>query len=130
MRRGIKFGGANWLADLEDKAYAEIRSIFVRRSKIGIACSGGADSVYLLYCIADIFSDRLSDVFVLHYNHKVRVDSDEDEQYVAQLCAKLNLNFVKIDYIKLYLPDINTQNQHQRHNNFFVLAPLTHCLLN
>lgn len=95
MRRGIKFGGANWLADLEDKAYAKIRSIFVRRSKIGIACSGGADSVYLLYCIADIFSDRLSDVFVLHYNHKVRVDSDEDEQYVAQLCEKLNLNFVR-----------------------------------
>ena len=94
MRRKIKFGGADWLAELEESACVEMHSLFARGSKIGVACSGGADSVYALYCVADIFADRLSDVFVLHYNHKVRTDSDSDEQYVAELCAKLGLNFV------------------------------------
>ena len=95
MRRKIKFGGADWLAELDESAYSEMYSLHTRGSKIGVACSGGADSVYALYCVADIFVDRLSDIFVLHYNHKVRTDSDSDERYVAELCAKLGLNFVR-----------------------------------
>ena len=95
MRRKIKFGGADWLAELDESAYSEMYSLHARGSKIGVACSGGADSVYALYCVADIFADRLSDIFVLHYNHKVRTDSDSDERYVAELCAKLGLNFVR-----------------------------------
>ena len=45
MRRKIKFGGADWLAELDESAYSEMYSLHARGSKIGVACSGGADSV-------------------------------------------------------------------------------------
>lgn len=95
MLREIKFDKVHWLAELENKAYSQICQLHERGAKIAVACSGGADSVYTLYCIADIFADRLADVYVLHYNHKVRVDSDDDELYVKELCEKFGLNFIR-----------------------------------
>ena len=95
MRSKIKFNKVDIVAELEDKACAQMSELSERGAKIGVACSGGADSVFALYLVADVFAGNLANVYVLHYNHKVRADSDKDEKYVADLCAQLGVNFVR-----------------------------------
>ncbi len=95
MVRNIKFGGVDWCTDLNDVAVEEMLAIMSRGSKIGVACSGGADSVFALYCVADIFAGNLENLYVLHFNHKARAAADDDESYVKNLCARLKLNFVR-----------------------------------
>ena len=66
---------------------------------VGIACSGGADSVaavLLVYCHFSRLKSRLS---VLHFNHKLRgLESDDDEAFVAALAKELGLNFIQNEW--------------------------------
>ena len=96
MVERISFGG-NFTADFdfEDSAWARLRSIFSAGGRVGVACSGGADSVFLLHCVACLFSEKAENVFVLHFNHKVRAAAKLDERHVESECARLGLSFVR-----------------------------------
>jgi tRNA(Ile)-lysidine synthase len=60
------------------------------RRNIGVAVSGGADSVFLLTALYEIGVAAA----VLHVNHKLRgPDSDADEDFVRALSEKLGLPF-------------------------------------
>ena len=67
-------------------------SMFGRGARVGVAVSGGADSVCLLHVLLDLaprWDLRLS---VLHLNHKLRgEESDADERFVREMAARLNL---------------------------------------
>jgi tRNA(Ile)-lysidine synthase len=67
-------------------------SMFGRGARVGVAVSGGADSVCLLHVLLDLaprWDLRLS---VLHLNHKLRgEESDADEQFVREMADRLNL---------------------------------------
>ncbi|MCC7477644.1 tRNA lysidine(34) synthetase TilS [bacterium] len=64
-----------------------------------VACSGGADSVGLLRAahallVDPVFSSRFNQaprLLTWHYNHRVRPESDADEDFVSQLGAQLGL---------------------------------------
>src|SRR5208282_5231773 len=62
--------------------------------RIGVAVSGGADSVALLHLLLEL-RDKLGLVLsVVHLNHKLRGRaSDADEKFVAKLAAKHGLPF-------------------------------------
>ncbi len=62
--------------------------------RIGVAVSGGADSVALLLLLLDL-REKLGIVLsVVHFNHKLRGKaSDADERFVAKLAAKHGLEF-------------------------------------
>lgn len=55
-----------------------------------LAVSGGVDSVVMLDKLATSWRGRL---VVAHVNHGIRVDSDEDEVFVASLAKKYGLEF-------------------------------------
>jgi len=60
------------------------------RGRIGVAVSGGADSVFLLTALHELGAA----VAVLHVNHQLRgADSDADETFVRELAAARNLDF-------------------------------------
>ena len=65
------------------------------RKKIGIACSGGADSTFCLLLIFATLSQLRHKITVLHYNHKLRgKDADEDEAFVKKMSLQLGLKFI------------------------------------
>jgi len=61
-------------------------------SRIGVAVSGGADSVALLHVLQRLAQDREWSLQVLHFNHQLRgAESDEDCRFVETLAASLGL---------------------------------------
>jgi len=62
--------------------------------RVGVAVSGGADSVALLLLLLEL-REKLGVVLsVVHFNHKLRGKaSDADEKFVAKLAAKHGLEF-------------------------------------
>src|SRR5258708_20721569 len=62
--------------------------------RVGVAVSGGADSMGLLLLLLEL-RDKLGIVLsVVHFNHKLRGKaSDADEAFVAKLSAKHGLDF-------------------------------------
>ncbi|OLB35335.1 MAG: tRNA lysidine(34) synthetase TilS [Acidobacteria bacterium 13_2_20CM_57_17] len=71
--------------------------------RVGVAVSGGADSVALLLLLLEL-REKLGVVLsVVHFNHKLRGNaSDADEKFVARLAAKHGLEFhnVSVDVAK------------------------------
>jgi tRNA(Ile)-lysidine synthase len=63
-------------------------------SRLGVAVSGGPDSVALLLLLLETCNDLGIVLSVVHLNHKLRGRaSDADEKFVAQLAAKHGLDF-------------------------------------
>jgi len=71
--------------------------------RVGVAVSGGADSVALLLLLLEL-REKLGVVLsVVHFNHKLRGKaSDADEKFVAKLAAKHGLEFhnISVDVAK------------------------------
>ena len=68
-----------------DKEAAELLEKILRSGeKIGIACSGGADSMLLLHSLLQRFPDKKDCFTVMHFNHKVNAS----QKYPNRLCAR------------------------------------------
>src|SRR6202044_99481 len=82
---------------LEQSVLANIRTsrMLAAGDRVGVAASGGADSVALLRLL-----DRLRDelgitLTVVHFNHSLRgAESDADSGFVAELAGALGLEFL------------------------------------
>lgn len=62
--------------------------------RVGVAVSGGADSVALLLLLIELQKETGVALSVVHLNHKLRGKaSDSDEKFAAQLAAKCDLEF-------------------------------------
>jgi tRNA(Ile)-lysidine synthase len=62
--------------------------------RLGVAVSGGADSVALLRLMLELRGELGVVLGVAHFNHKIRgAESDGDEQFVRELAEKFELQF-------------------------------------
>jgi tRNA(Ile)-lysidine synthase len=79
--------------------------------RVGVAVSGGADSVALLLLLLEL-REKLGVVFsVVHFNHKLRGRaSDSDEKFVEKLAAGRDLSFFVAD------EDISRKSKRERAN--------------
>jgi tRNA(Ile)-lysidine synthase len=81
---------------LSQELLKQIREAQLLRAgdRVGVAVSGGADSVALLLLLLEL-REKLGIVLsVVHFNHKLRGKaSDVDEKFVAKLAAKHGLEF-------------------------------------
>src|SRR6266705_2129331 len=74
---------------------------YIRRHKllnpgdrVGVAVSGGADSVALLRLLLELRTELGVVLSVVHFNHKLRgLEADADEQFVADLGSQNKLEF-------------------------------------
>lgn len=62
--------------------------------RVGVAVSGGADSVALLLALVDLAPRWDLRLQVLHFDHQLRPDSAADAAFTRQLAAALELPFV------------------------------------
>lgn len=79
--------------------------------RIGVAVSGGADSVGLLLLFLELRAKLGIVLSVVHFNHKLRGRASEaDEKFVAKLAAQYDLPF----YVER--EDISAKSQRERRN--------------
>jgi len=72
----------------------EKQSWIAAGDRVGVAVSGGADSVALLLLLLELRKKLGLVLSVVHFNHKLRgKTSDADEKFVAALAAKHELEF-------------------------------------
>jgi len=63
--------------------------------RVGVAVSGGGDSVALLLLLGELRAELGISLVVLHFNHQLRgTDSDADEKFVAELAHSRGLEFI------------------------------------
>jgi tRNA(Ile)-lysidine synthase len=68
--------------------------LFAPGERVGLAVSGGADSVALLHCLVELAPLLGIELAVVHLNHRLRgPEADADEQFVADLAKQRNLRF-------------------------------------
>lgn len=67
-------------------------NLLKRGDTVLIACSGGTDSVALLYILVDL-KERLglADIHVAHLDHCIRENSREDALFVRNICKKMHI---------------------------------------
>src|ERR1039457_3522464 len=66
--------------------------MFQRGARVGVAVSGGADSVCLLHVLLELAPRWDLQLSVLHLNHRLRgEESDGDEDFVRELAERLEL---------------------------------------
>jgi tRNA(Ile)-lysidine synthase len=86
---------------LAEDLVERVRKIIPRYSmlapgdRVGVAVSGGADSVVLLHILHRLISEFAIHLTVLHVNHCLRGnESDEDEQFVREMAGTFGLQFI------------------------------------
>ena len=78
---------------LEEKFLKTIKeeNLIQKKDKIVVGVSGGPDYITLLECL-NKYKEKLEiEIIVAHINHLIRKDSTEDEQYVENICKKMNI---------------------------------------
>lgn len=61
--------------------------------RMGLAVSGGADSVALLVLMAELRREHGFEAVVLHFDHGIRSDSADDAEFVRRLAGRFGLQF-------------------------------------
>src|SRR3954447_22269375 len=61
--------------------------------RIGVAVSGGADSVALLRVLLELRGELGCVLAVVHFNHKIRPEADSDAEFVERLATEYALEF-------------------------------------
>jgi len=78
--------------DLLKQIAGNIRRCLPDGGSLVVAVSGGADSVCLLYALAQLKDELNLQLHVAHFNHSLRgAEADADAQYVADLARTLKL---------------------------------------
>lgn len=71
------------------------QGLFQPGERVGVAVSGGADSVLLLEFMKGLASEAGLRLAVVHFNHHLRgAESDADEQFVRKLAGGLGIEFL------------------------------------
>jgi len=76
------------------KDFIDKNRLIEKGSSIGTAVSGGPDSIFMLTMLNSIKDEYNLSLTVLHFNHKIRKEADEEELFVKEVAEKMNLNFI------------------------------------
>ena len=80
---------------LEKRVWSFLKDNNININKpIVVAVSGGADSIALL----NILYNLKYNIVIAHVNHHMRLQSEEEEQYIIKLANKLNIPYEILEY--------------------------------
>ncbi|MCI8394865.1 MAG: tRNA lysidine(34) synthetase TilS [Bacilli bacterium] len=95
-----------------------LKKILKPNDKLIIACSGGPDSMCLLYILLQIKKVIPIKIICAHINHKKRKESDFEFKMVQDYCHRNQILFEGIEFLNY--PDGNFHfNSHQMRHDYF-----------
>ena len=82
-----------------ENAFNFLKEHIQKGDKVGVACSGGSDSVALLHFFVNCGIVSLDDIVTLNVNHKIRgEESERDSEFVKKLSEEFGVRFLGIEY--------------------------------
>lgn len=76
------------------KAYIERNNMIARGDTVLAGISGGADSTCLLVLLHKLSKDMDFSLVVVHVNHGLRTDAEDDALYVKKLCRERDITYI------------------------------------
>lgn len=78
-------------------SFIEEHKMIKENEKILLGVSGGADSMCLFWLLSEYIREKKADMVVVHVNHGIRgKEADEDERFVADICAEQKIVFYAV----------------------------------
>ncbi len=77
------------------KDFIHSQNLLPRNEAVIVGVSGGPDSVALLSVLRTFSYDFNLQLYVAHFNHHLRKESQQDEDFVKDLSRELNLPFIR-----------------------------------
>jgi tRNA(Ile)-lysidine synthase len=78
---------------------------------VGISCSGGSDSIFLLYIVWFILRNYKEKIVILHYDHQFRQEeSRKDYKFVEQISNMLKIQIIRGKNENTIFPKKNWNN--------------------
>jgi tRNA(Ile)-lysidine synthase len=65
-----------------------------KKEKILLGISGGPDSIFLLYFFAGLAEEYKLRLVCAHFNHHLREEADDEEEFVKKLCVQLGIRCI------------------------------------
>lgn len=81
--------------ELFKKVYENMKRLTKAGEIIGVACSGGRDSLSLLHYLNSVKEDLDIEVVCVNINHSIRDTSDRDTRFVADFCKENRIRCYK-----------------------------------
>lgn len=81
-----------------DQVYNFLKNKLSQDDTIIVAVSGGPDSMALLHILLKLQSIKYIKIVVAHVNHNVRIESEQEKEFVFNYC---NLNHLSFEYMKI-----------------------------
>ena len=91
-----------------------------------VATSGGPDSMCLLRLMCELKENLSLKLIVAHVNHKLRKESEEEAEFVKEVCEKNNLIYEYMEILKYNDDNLENDARLKRYNFFDELAQKYH----
>ena len=63
-----------------------------------VACSGGADSLALLYLLHEIRKDFNFELAAAYVNHRLRIEAEDEAKFVDKICQDLEITYFSLEF--------------------------------
>ena len=89
---------------LKEKFRADFKEIVAKTGFSGknfsvlAACSGGADSLVLLYLLNDLRRDFNFELAAAYVNHRLRKESEDEAKFVDKICQELEITCFSLEF--------------------------------
>ena len=102
--------------------FIEDNKLLERREKVILGISGGPDSVFLFHMLVEFSKNNRNLIVAAHFNHQLRSESDQEEEFVRTLCETHNVRFVSDtkDVRKFFKGDSLEQTARNLRLDFFL----------
>lgn len=74
--------------------YVKKNKLVKEKEPLVLAVSGGPDSVFIVYLALELRKIYNNTLYIAHFNHKMRAEADEEQNFVEELAQKNNCRFV------------------------------------
>jgi tRNA(Ile)-lysidine synthase len=79
------------------KAHIQRYNLLTKGDKVVVACSGGPDSLALLYILSELRPDYQLELAVAHVNHMFRIESKEEAIFVGRVAGQLGVAYYQAE---------------------------------